>query len=199
MAEPTGRQHAERGNTREKIVAAAARVLGERGYEATTVKAIARAAGVAPGLVHYYFEGKEALLVAVLHEAAERHLAETAARRASLAPQELLAAALADRKRRVADEPEWYRLRYEFFALGLRNPALMPGVARLLASGREGIGGVVERVAGGVRPDREALAAVLLGALDGLALQKLADPAFDLDAAFAAVAQLVECIAGPTE
>lgn len=193
MGEPVGRT---RGNTRAKIVAAAAQVLGEHGYEAATVKQIARAAGVAPGLVHYYFEGKEALLAAVLHEAAERHLAETAGRRAALTPAELFDAELADRKRRVTDEPAWYRLRYEFFALGLRNPALMPGVARLLASGRAGAAAVIQRIAGGTRPglDAEALAAVFLAALDGVALQKLADPSFDLDAAFAALAQLAACL-----
>src|SRR5216683_2405650 len=53
-------------DTRERIVAAAFRSLAEHGYEAATVKDIAREAGVAPGLVHYYFETKEELLLAAI-------------------------------------------------------------------------------------------------------------------------------------
>ena len=41
-------------------------VMAEQGYERASVAAIARAAGLAPGLVHYHFDNKEAILLAVI-------------------------------------------------------------------------------------------------------------------------------------
>src|SRR4029079_2257477 len=57
---------------RAAIVAAAYRVLAEQAYEPTTIQQIARVAGVAPGLVHYYFDSKEQLLGEVLQLCAAR-------------------------------------------------------------------------------------------------------------------------------
>src|SRR5215831_13216949 len=62
-----------RADNRERLVAAGYTVLSEQGYEATTVKEVARVADVSPGLFHYYFASKEELLVAVLHEAGARY------------------------------------------------------------------------------------------------------------------------------
>ena len=52
--------------TRAAILAAARASFAERGYDATTLRGIARTAGVDPALVHHYFDGKPALLVAAL-------------------------------------------------------------------------------------------------------------------------------------
>lgn len=49
---------------RGAIVAAARREFADRGFDATTLRGIARAAGVDPRLVHHYFEGKDALFTA---------------------------------------------------------------------------------------------------------------------------------------
>src|SRR5215468_1196514 len=57
--------------TRERIVEAAERVLARDGYAATSVKDIAAEAGVAPGLVHYYFKTKDELVVAAVTHACE--------------------------------------------------------------------------------------------------------------------------------
>lgn len=51
---------------REEIVAALLRVLAERGWAAATTAEIARAAGLAPGLVHYYFASKQEILLALV-------------------------------------------------------------------------------------------------------------------------------------
>src|SRR5258708_37654513 len=59
--------------TREQIIQAAYRVLAEQGYDATTIKAIAREAEVAPGLLHYYFANKDELLVEVLRDISNRY------------------------------------------------------------------------------------------------------------------------------
>jgi AcrR family transcriptional regulator len=49
---------------RGDILAAARAEFGDRGFDATTIRGVARAAGVDPRLVHHYFDGKDALFVA---------------------------------------------------------------------------------------------------------------------------------------
>jgi AcrR family transcriptional regulator len=61
--------------TRTAIIEAALRLFGENGYEATTMRAIAREAGVATGNAYYYYASKEELI----REYFARHQAEHAA------------------------------------------------------------------------------------------------------------------------
>jgi AcrR family transcriptional regulator len=56
----------EQQHTKERILAAASKMLAAKGYAATTLRKISREAQAAPGLVHYYFGGKDELLVEVL-------------------------------------------------------------------------------------------------------------------------------------
>jgi len=189
------RTTAARGANRAKLIEAAYSVLATQGYEATSIKAVAQAAGVAPGLIHYYFASKEDLLLAVVEDAAARYAEEMRTLRASLAPEQALDAAIAARKGRVEREPDRERLRIELFALGVRHPALRPAVARVLATGRDGI--VQLLAAEGNAPDGDADAAVFLAMLDGVALQRLLDPTFDLDAAYRAIARLAQLNARP--
>src|SRR5688572_28866997 len=68
-------------DNRRRLVEAGYQVLAEQGMEAVTVKALARVAGVSPGLFHYYFTSKDELLLAVFDEAGERfkaHLVDQA-------------------------------------------------------------------------------------------------------------------------
>jgi AcrR family transcriptional regulator len=53
-------------DTRGAILDAARRLFAERGYDATTLRGIAREAGVDPALVHHYFDGKHELFVQAL-------------------------------------------------------------------------------------------------------------------------------------
>jgi AcrR family transcriptional regulator len=59
-AEPRLTPRAEQ--TRADIVKAALRLFRERGYEAATMRAIAREAGVSTGNAYYYFRSKEELI-----------------------------------------------------------------------------------------------------------------------------------------
>ncbi|MER7928592.1 MULTISPECIES: TetR family transcriptional regulator [unclassified Streptomyces] len=49
----------ESADTRDRILTAAREEFSERGYEKTSVRGIAKAAGVDPALVHHYFGTKE--------------------------------------------------------------------------------------------------------------------------------------------
>src|SRR2546423_1017453 len=55
--------------TREQILVAARTSFAKRGYDATSVRSIAAAAGVDPALVRRFFGSKEDLLVAALKDA----------------------------------------------------------------------------------------------------------------------------------
>jgi AcrR family transcriptional regulator len=53
-------------DTRATILEAARSEFAEQGYDATSLRGIARRAGVDPALVHHYFEGKPALFAEVM-------------------------------------------------------------------------------------------------------------------------------------
>ncbi|GGX95877.1 TetR/AcrR family transcriptional regulator [Streptomyces fructofermentans] len=65
-----------RRRSRERLLQAAVEVVGERGYEATTLGDIADRAGSARGLVSYYFPGKRQLVQSAVHRLMHRTLEE---------------------------------------------------------------------------------------------------------------------------
>ncbi|WP_432136156.1 TetR/AcrR family transcriptional regulator [Streptomyces sp. bgisy154] len=65
-----------RRRSRERLLQAALELVGERGYEATTLADIADRAGTARGLVSYYFPGKRQLVQSAVHRLMHRTLEE---------------------------------------------------------------------------------------------------------------------------
>jgi TetR/AcrR family transcriptional repressor of bet genes len=57
---------------RQQIVAGLLQVMAERGYEGASVAAIAKAAGLSPGLVHYHFKDKQEILLTLAEQIAAR-------------------------------------------------------------------------------------------------------------------------------
>src|ERR1700730_3152103 len=110
---------------RAQIVRAATAVLSRQGYGDTSLKEIAREAGVAPGLLHYYFESKEQLLLEVVEEM-DRELTNTwqVAVRDIEDPLERVVAALDAAEARCSERPESWRLLFDVYMLGLSNPAV---------------------------------------------------------------------------
>ncbi|MEC3982448.1 TetR/AcrR family transcriptional regulator [Amycolatopsis sp. H20-H5] len=66
--------------TRSLIVATAMRLFSEKGYDRTTMRAIAGEAGVSVGNAYYYFSAKEQLIQGFYDELSHQHL--TASRQA---------------------------------------------------------------------------------------------------------------------
>jgi AcrR family transcriptional regulator len=77
-AKPTKTQKGEQ--TKALILDAALQIFHERGYEETTMRAIAKKAGVSLGNAYYYFGSKEHLIQAFYHRTHEQHLTALAAR-----------------------------------------------------------------------------------------------------------------------
>lgn len=69
MAEPTSLREKKKADHRRRILAAARALFLEKGVEATTIRAVAKRAGVAPGTIFLYAPSKERLLVQVFQDA----------------------------------------------------------------------------------------------------------------------------------
>jgi len=183
-AEPSiAAEPASASSTPKQLILAAARaLLVERGLDGTTMRAIANRAGVAYGTVSYHFGSKEQLLLQVLkREASElqRHterawkIEDPRSRRRSLR-QEM--------KTTVDRKPDFFKLRFELYALALRNQSYRSEVAQMLSAARAATSQSLSQ-AGFFTEDSEHLAPLVQAALDGLALQSLMDASFDHGAA----------------
>ena len=101
---------------------------------------------MAPGLVHYYFGGKDELLVEVL-QAADQGFHQTMERIAQhIATERPLDALLTQLREWVDLEPEVYRPSCESFSLGLQNPVIEPKVRERLAQRRNELGSIIAKV-----------------------------------------------------
>jgi AcrR family transcriptional regulator len=144
-----------RRRSRERILQATVDVVGERGYEATTLGHIADRAGTARGLVSYYFPGKRQLLQSAVHRLMHRTIREALERDPRPAPppgRELLARAV-DAVLRLAHE----------------RPVLM----------RTHMAGILQAEGFVQCPEQQLLAEVLRGAVEQYGAQ---DPAQDPEA-----------------
>jgi AcrR family transcriptional regulator len=71
-------------DTKRKLVDAAEALIGQRGYDDTTVTEIAKLAGVVPSLINTYFNGKAGLLYAIIQRHNEPQFEAT--RKAATSP-----------------------------------------------------------------------------------------------------------------
>ncbi len=184
--------------TRQRLIAAARKLFGERGYEDTSVEDVLAASGVARGALYHHFQSKAELFDAVA-EAVFAEVASTtdAAARDGATPLERLragASAWLDMARRptiqrivLLDSPAvlgWARWRAldEQHSLG----DLRASLRRLAREGRVPAG------------QEEILAYMLLAALNEAALfiTCAEDEAGALDTARAAVDDLIDRLAG---
>ena len=62
--------------SREAVLDAAERLIAEHGYEAATVAALVKEAGIPPSSIYHYFGSKEGVLLAVMERGAQRFFDE---------------------------------------------------------------------------------------------------------------------------
>ena len=122
-------QAERRDETRDQLIAAAARVFSRRGFHGTSLEAIAEEAGFSRGAVYYNFADKEELFLELLdRRCAERAQdlrevfadvddgdVEATSRQAQVAAQHSLDA--------MTGDPEWRALYLEFLAHAARDTA----------------------------------------------------------------------------
>jgi AcrR family transcriptional regulator len=96
--------------TRGRVIDAAITLFAKRGFASTSTQDIARAIGMTPGTLYWHFDGKEALLVAVLEELERRLFGaltkEEARIREGLTAAEIARALIGRVARVIADSQE---------------------------------------------------------------------------------------------
>src|SRR5205807_8534121 len=123
---------ADDAGRRGQIVRAAAAVLARQGYGETSLKDVAREAGVAPGLLHYYFESKQELLLEVVVRMEHEMIQDWKVAVADIEdPIERIVAALDHAAERCSQQPEFFRLLFDLYNLGLSSPALRVRCAQM--------------------------------------------------------------------
>ena len=116
--------------TREELVAAAARVFARRGYHKATVEEIAAEAGFSTGAVYSNFGGKEELFLAIADRQVQARVSEITAVGDAAEGEGDAGAAAADQFRAFLEaDPDWPLLFYEFWSLSVRNPELLGALA----------------------------------------------------------------------
>jgi AcrR family transcriptional regulator len=159
---------------REQLIEAAARVIARSGYDAATVRDVAREAGVSTGVIAYYFEGKDDLFAHVLRSASRAFRARLAsARESAQTPRERLLALAEAATPADDDAVRAHALWIDFWARAARDPALAALTVRLYDGWRSEIAETVRegQRAGAFRPDADpdAFARGYAAAADGLA------------------------------
>ena len=168
-----------RTESRRRIVDEALALFVEHGYAGTSVRMIAEAAGISPGLLYNYFDNKQALLHAIFEESmadvrASFAMADEAPSTQRL--EQLVRGSFAILRRNIS----FWKLSY-----GVRmQPAVLAGLGSELhewtAAIRRTLQGYL-RDAGVTRPDVEA--AVLFALIDGISQHYVLDPErYPLDA-----------------
>jgi AcrR family transcriptional regulator len=181
--------------TRERLMAAAAELIAERGWGRVTTRAVAERAGLPHGTVSYHFRGKQALLSEAALHAFERALPlEQFAALESV--DDFLGFVAAEVGDPEAIDPVLSRLMLEAMREAERDGALRERLGGLLGDYRRLLVEVVradqERGAAFAGAPPEGLAALLAAAGDGLLLHILLDPALDSAGAVAALRALLQ-------
>lgn len=173
------------GSTRDRLIDAAFHVVARDGLEAASVKVIAAEAGVTPGLVHYHFATKEAVLEAALRRGLDDYLARNRARRLATLPHRQFEAFFAAAREAVQPDRDFFKVRLALAARAMTDPALARVMADINRAAVEEVALVFAAGRGeaaATAPDL-ALATTLKAAFDGIMLAWINDPAFPIETA----------------
>jgi AcrR family transcriptional regulator len=166
--------------TRERVVAAAAKVFARRGYHRATVEEIASEAGYTIGAIYSNFAGKEELFLALADRQVQERVAEIAAIADAAEGDEPNKEAAEQLRAFLERDPEWPLLFYEFWSLSVRNPELQGELAKRRDAIRDALAATLERVAERhgfkLRFSAPVLATAIAASLNGLAFERAADP-----------------------
>lgn len=165
---------------RDRIIAAAVRVFGEKGYHSSTIADVVRESGLSVGAIYTHFSGKDELIRLSCDQIATRGLDELAER---LAPATTTAARLAIAIRLYVETIDDYAGAPGQVSLvqAWAEADREPGVREMLAARRERLAGAGQMllrqgvISGELPPwvDVDAVTRGFLALLDGLMLQRI--------------------------
>ena len=185
-------------DTRVKILQAAFDVLSRQGYENASIKDIAEEAGVAQGLIHYYFKSKQLLVLAVLE-----YVCAKVEVGGSVVGEAGALQAFEQTKEMMRSSRDTNQLYIQLIGVGLHDPVIGAGVREFIRQDRLH----VEDIARQVLNEREAdpspsrgIAGVVWAAILGIMVQKLVDPEFNSDEAIDTLAAMsLSAVYQPTQ
>jgi AcrR family transcriptional regulator len=188
------------GDKAQRIVDAMRASVALRGVAGSTFDHVAREAGVSRGLLHYYFATKERLLAEVVKRDTELRMeALDAQLAAASSAEDFIGMLRGTLEAMLRDDTEFLTLSFEVFTLSRRNPDIAVEFSELVRRTRERVAAVLAaKQAEGIldlRAAPEAIAEILFGLGDGLALRILSEPGRDhratVEAGTLAVAALI--------
>jgi len=172
-----GRYH-KSAVSRERILDAATELFAARGYAGAGVDRLAQRSGIAKTAIYYHFGNKEGLLAAVLDRAATQWIAsiQEASRQGS-DPLGRLDRALAGMRAMLEERPWIYNL-LQILTLEVagEKPEIRATLQRIVQRAREAITDGMREALGVEVPGADAIAGLILAALDGVALGMQIDP-----------------------
>ena len=180
MSPRTAEQNEQiRASSRERILHHALTLFAEHGYERTSVRMIADAAGISLGLLYNYFDGKQALLHAIFEESVADVRASFAIADAA-PPAERLERLIRGSFEILDRNMAFWRLSYGVRMQGAVLEGLGPALHEWTTTIRRTLHGYL-RDTGVPQPDIEA--AALFALIDGISQHYVLDPErYPLDA-----------------
>lgn len=175
-----------RSRTRESLLKHALEQFAEHGYDGTSVKRIAEAAGLSQGLLYAYFPSKEALLKALFEQSMADVQGTFARAQAEADPSERIAALLTASAETMRRNLNFWRVSY-----GVR---MQPAVLKALGPKLGGWTRAIEKTLTGLLAeagyeDPEMEARLLFATIDGVSQHFALNPKrYPIEAVFARVA-----------
>ena len=175
-----------------QILEAAFRCLAQKGSAAVSLRDIAREAGVALSQLHYYFGSRDHLLSAAAVYVMRQQTGQIQALLAATPdPAERIRLAIGFIRQQLRQDPAWAKVLLDLLSMAAWSPALAEANRRL----QEELLALIllqSEQTGVARLQSKTVARLVLGALDGLALQALQGaPEEEMDAAYAALEWLL--------
>ncbi|HEY2653800.1 MAG TPA: helix-turn-helix domain-containing protein [Solirubrobacteraceae bacterium] len=169
--------------TRARLLAAAERVLFERGFHAASLEAVAEEAGLTKGAVYSQFESKADLFLAFQEERNEQTVGRTAEWFGALGPGDRPVDGVIDywREKLLHDPAEYTLLVIEFWASACRDPEIQRRFSeqheRLLVTTGKPLEEAASRLGVVLPLPAVELLRLAAGIAHGLALERLMNPA----------------------
>jgi AcrR family transcriptional regulator len=190
-----GRRAVKNAATTAALLDAAAATFAQRGFEAATMDEIAERVGLTKGALYYRYKSKEDLFIALLDERCRAYLRQLDEAFADAAGPDAGWTTMAGRFLAVVQDEDWPKLFFEFVSYASRSPRAKRELVERIRALRAALAGVVQRQsheAGVELPITAERIALGISALcNGLAVERLADPAAVPDAAFVEVPALL--------